>query len=152
MTERERELTSIQILRRLVQRFGCCREDFNDRFTVAELLLLDSAWSRSGWDIYPDQWTKRQVTEALRGIAPTWDDNERPTHSTDQLWRIKDGEARVVAAEYRTHKLDSGKEVLALAPTAEAALILASAYDREEIDVSHHVYINADVFALRSHD
>lgn len=75
------QLTGIEILRRLVKRFSACREDAIDGYTVAELIAIDDAWSRSDWDIYPDQWTARQLREAIRdGRAPTWDADERPTY------------------------------------------------------------------------
>lgn len=65
-------------LRHAVQVLNDCREDFLDRFTTDELLRIYRAWMASGWDFYPDQWTRLQVWGALRGIVPDWRGNETP--------------------------------------------------------------------------
>lgn len=73
--------TGIEDLRRLVMNFNYCRESFLERFTIAELVKLHHAHQGCAWDFFPDQWTERQVREALRGRIPTWDPaTEKPTY------------------------------------------------------------------------
>jgi hypothetical protein len=60
----------IEKLRRMVQLFDGCNEDFNYSYTVEELVRLYDAYLSSGWEIYPDEWTRAQVHEALMGEAP----------------------------------------------------------------------------------
>lgn len=73
--------TPMQKLRRYVNLFDNCNEDFNSRFTIPELIKIAEMHATCGWDFYPDQWTDRQVKEALQGILPQWDSNERPSYS-----------------------------------------------------------------------
>lgn len=77
-------MTGIEELRAAVAFFDTCRESFNmatgdkDRdWTAEQLLKLWRAMRASGWDISPDQWTDKQLKQALRGIAP---DFRQPTH------------------------------------------------------------------------
>lgn len=60
-------------LRAAVTALNECREDFLDKYPAADLLNIWRAWRACGWDIYPDQWTDRQLREAttLR-IIPRW--------------------------------------------------------------------------------
>lgn len=74
------EETGMQKLRAVVSYFDRCRESFNDRFTPAQLVKLHDAAMASEWDIYADQWSERQLREALRGIAPAWTDEGEPLH------------------------------------------------------------------------
>ncbi len=66
------ELSGIDKLRRMVDNFDSNHEEFNTRFTVEQLVIIHDAWMKSDWDINPDQWTKRQVQEALKGVPPNW--------------------------------------------------------------------------------
>lgn len=75
---------AIEILRDMVAAFDMVNEEFNWRFTLTELVRIWDAWNQCGWDFYPDQWSDRQVREALRGIAPDWDDRERPVFADDR--------------------------------------------------------------------
>lgn len=75
------EPTGIDFLRSLVANFNDCNEDFVARFTVSQLVMLRRAWLASGFDIYPDAWSHKQVQEALRGWVPQWDDKERPIYN-----------------------------------------------------------------------
>lgn len=59
-------------LRRIVRNMDACTEDFNCRFSAEQLLLLGRALLASEWDIYPDEWTERQIREALGGKPPKW--------------------------------------------------------------------------------
>lgn len=46
-----------------------------ERWTAEEWLRLARAFQASGWDITPDQWSPRQLREALhkrRPLAPAW--------------------------------------------------------------------------------
>ena len=76
--------TAIEILRDMVAGFDRCDESFNDRFTLPELVRIWDAWAQCGFDYYPDQWSDRQVREALRGIAPNWDDRGAPAFDKDR--------------------------------------------------------------------
>jgi len=56
-----------------MQLFDRCREGFNQRFTILQLLMLAKACKASEWDFWPDQWDERQIEEAIRyGRVPTW--------------------------------------------------------------------------------
>jgi hypothetical protein len=67
------ERAGVSLLRYAAQLFDQCNEGINQLFTAEELLRIASACERSGWDIYPDQWTKRQLEEAARdGTVPQW--------------------------------------------------------------------------------
>lgn len=70
----------IETIRQAVTLFNDCSETFNQQFTATELLQLAAAHQASDFDFYPDQWTERQIKEALRGIVPQWDDNEQPSY------------------------------------------------------------------------
>lgn len=56
------------------------RESFLDSFNLDELFCLWRAWKRSEWIFTPDQWSERQVAEALLGIPPKWNDREEPIY------------------------------------------------------------------------
>jgi hypothetical protein len=73
-------MPAIERLRRMVRAFDRNSEEFNQAFTMDELLTIHRAWMLSGWDIWPDRWTERQVMEALAGKPPNWDDNMRPLY------------------------------------------------------------------------
>ena len=73
MAAKER-LNGIDLIRYAARLFSDCREDFNQRFTTSQLLQLAEACRDSDWDFYPDQWSERQIQEALsHGRAPTWE-------------------------------------------------------------------------------
>lgn len=76
------DLHGVDLLRGAVNVFGHCSETFNQRFSAEDLLKLYRAFYVCGWDITPDRWTDRQVFEALLGVAPQWDDNEKPLYPT----------------------------------------------------------------------
>jgi hypothetical protein len=76
--------TAIDAMREMVAAFDQCRESFNERFTLPELVRIWDAWNQCGWTFYPDQWADRQVREALRGIAPNWGADERPKFDPDR--------------------------------------------------------------------
>jgi len=73
--------SGIELLRRVVKLFDYCNETFNSKYTPEELIKLAKVCWESGWDFFPDQYTKRQLYEALTyGRAPKWDDNEKPIY------------------------------------------------------------------------
>ena len=56
--------------------FDQCNETFNDGIeSEAHAIAIYRACCAADWDYYPDQWTPRQVREAIRGRAPTWTQN-----------------------------------------------------------------------------
>ena len=71
---------SIEQMREAVSMFGDCNESFNERFNVEQLMALWDMRAKSGWLFYPDEWTQRQVNEALQGKPPQWDKDENPVY------------------------------------------------------------------------
>jgi hypothetical protein len=76
--------TPIEMLRHMVGSFDRCNESFMDDKAVPQLLTIYNCWMRSGWLIRPDEWTTKQVKEAMEGIAPDWDAKERPVFHKDR--------------------------------------------------------------------
>jgi hypothetical protein len=74
----------IEELRRMVSAFSNCSESFLMRWTLPQLLQIWRAWDASAWDNTPDNWTARQIREALRGHAPKWDSNELPIYQGEE--------------------------------------------------------------------
>jgi len=70
--------TGADELRRIVNVLNNTREGFNDRFSARELVRIGKAYLACGWDFTPDQWTAKQVREALAGKVPAWDEDENP--------------------------------------------------------------------------
>ncbi len=71
----------IDELRTVVNILDHNNESFNTGYTSEELLQIVRMCRASAWDIYPDQWTKRQRREALVGIVPRWSDAMHPAYS-----------------------------------------------------------------------
>ncbi len=76
--------TGVEELRLIVRNLNNCRESFLDPFTIEQLLALHRAWMSADWDFPPDQWQPEQVAQALRGITPRWDEDERPEYAPDE--------------------------------------------------------------------
>lgn len=75
-----------ELLRKAVNILNYCRESFNDQFSAEELLKLVTIHLQSGWDFLPDEWTDRQINEALtHNRIPQWDDNERPIYPAKEV-------------------------------------------------------------------
>lgn len=74
------KLSDIEKMRRAVNAFSYCNETFLSRYNILELMLLHLTMVNCEWDFLPDQWTDRQVREALKGIVPCWDHNEMPVY------------------------------------------------------------------------
>lgn len=68
--------TGIEELRSAVRLFNDVREDWNDQYTAEQLISIARAMRASKWDIYPDQWEERQVSEALQGTVPDWEEDD----------------------------------------------------------------------------
>ena len=67
----------IELLRYAVHLFSSTNEDFNQRFNEDELLKIADAVQKCEWDIYPDQWSEKQVQDYLISeIIPNWDYDE----------------------------------------------------------------------------
>jgi hypothetical protein len=71
-------MSGIEHMRRAVRIFDSCNENFNQRFSPAQLLKLYDAYSACGWDITPDEWSVEQVSAALKGIVPRWESEGVP--------------------------------------------------------------------------
>ena len=81
--EPNRPRSGADLLRLVVRNMDGTSEGFNDRYTAAELLRIFTAQLESAWDFSPDEWTSRQVREALAGKPPRWDDQERPLYEDE---------------------------------------------------------------------
>jgi hypothetical protein len=87
---REKE-SGIETLRKVVKLFDWCNESFNSTWTIEELIALAHICWDSGWDFFPDQYTERQLHEALKyGIKPNWDDHEKPKYDIIPFKHIQD--------------------------------------------------------------
>lgn len=73
-------LRGVELLRQAVYLASLEGEDFNGRWSADQFLRLTRMHALCGWDFVPAQWTVRQVREALLGIVPQWDENERPVY------------------------------------------------------------------------
>lgn len=71
-------MTGADELRAVVRMLNGLNETFCDRFTLPELVTICRAWRAAEHDYPPDTWTQRQVTAAVRGIVPRWNDAGEP--------------------------------------------------------------------------
>lgn len=69
-------LLGIEEMRKAVRLFNCLNETFNQKYSSEELLKIARACWASEYDILPDEWTSRQVKQALEGKVPAWEDND----------------------------------------------------------------------------
>lgn len=75
-------MTGMNELRTAVKALDNCRESFLDTYPAADLLNIWRAWRACDWDIYPDQWSARQLLEATtQRIVPRWTPDEQPDYS-----------------------------------------------------------------------
>lgn len=66
-------------LRQIVRAMNDTRESAMDGYSAPEIVRMFQCMQRSGWDFYPDQWTKGQRdAAALLGHVPKFDDDGRP--------------------------------------------------------------------------
>lgn len=64
----------IDLLRYAVKLFESNNESINQRFSAEELLRIADCMQKCEWDIWPDQWTERQLQECIQfGIVPQWE-------------------------------------------------------------------------------
>lgn len=70
----------IEKLRSMVAMLNNNSESFNQNYSIEELCQLHNMALKCLWDYRLDQWSKRQIAEALQGIVPQWDDNEQPLY------------------------------------------------------------------------
>ena len=89
MANEKEKFTGAELLRKVVMNMDTTTESFNDRFTAMQLVQLGRMLLASDWDIYPDQWTARQVKQALRGWPPHFDENEKPVYAGDPRYPHK---------------------------------------------------------------
>ena len=86
------DMTGMNKLRHLVKTLNNCTEVFLDRYNETQLLRIMDAFMRSGWDIYPHQWTPLQRIDAVRfGLAPAFTRDEEPITyecSEREQWRL----------------------------------------------------------------
>jgi hypothetical protein len=78
------KLSGPEELRLCVKNMNATNESFNTQFTAEQLLQIHRMLLASGWDILPDEWTDRQVEEALNGKPPKWDKNECPIYDCEK--------------------------------------------------------------------
>ncbi len=70
-------MTGIEELRAAVNYLSFNEESCNEKFTAQELLNIASAGRLSKYDVFPDQWEKRQLTEAAKdATVPDWIETE----------------------------------------------------------------------------
>jgi len=63
----------IDLVRYAVHLLDRCKESVNQRFNAEQLLTIADCCQRSEWDMYPDQWTDRQLQECVQfGKTPQW--------------------------------------------------------------------------------
>lgn len=80
-----KDRTGIETLRLMVKNYdGYCGDGFLSQFSLDELVLIHRLWMKSGWDISPNEWSERQMHEALyQQIIPKWNsETEEPEYLT----------------------------------------------------------------------
>lgn len=78
------ERTPAEMLRIIVRNMDYTNEDFNERWSIEQLILIFRMHLKCGRDFFPHSWTERQVQEALRGIVPRWNDAEDPVFECEE--------------------------------------------------------------------
>lgn len=73
-------LTAPDKLRRMVRALDRWTESSIDRFTLPELVQIFRMCVASPWSYPVEDWTERQIAEALNGTPPNWSDNGEPVH------------------------------------------------------------------------
>jgi hypothetical protein len=75
-----KELTAAEELRILVSNLNVNSETFNDKYSIEELIQINRMLMLADWEIYPDQWSQKQIKEALQGIPPSWKKDGKPEY------------------------------------------------------------------------
>jgi len=74
-------LAGVELVRAIADMSRWVSEDFWSGMSVEQVIAIGRAHRDSEWDFLPDQWSPRQVEEALAGIVPRWGgDDERPVY------------------------------------------------------------------------
>jgi hypothetical protein len=76
-----KQLSGIEILRRTVKLFDSNAESFNLEYSAEELIQIARACWESGWDCWPDAWTKEQVEKAIKGESPQFEERAHGLHA-----------------------------------------------------------------------
>lgn len=85
----------IELLRYAVKLLDSNKEGVNLRFSAEELLRIADCTQKATWDIWPDQWSERQLQECIQfGIVPQWelvDGIPTPKYRTnsDKVYEVK---------------------------------------------------------------
>lgn len=75
------ELTGVELLRLIVRNLDANRESVNALFTADQLIKLGLAQLHSDWDYPIENWTERQIREALqKRKPPQWSLDGQPLH------------------------------------------------------------------------
>jgi hypothetical protein len=70
-------MCGVDQLRLAVSILNANDESVNQRFTAEELLRIVEASLASGWDIMPDQWSRKQLEAAAKnGTVPTFTEEQ----------------------------------------------------------------------------
>lgn len=73
------------MLRAAVRAFNGCREDWNEKLSSWQLLTVYRVWLKTDCDVYPDDWTPNQLSDALQGWVPVWDDDGAEAKPTARI-------------------------------------------------------------------
>lgn len=122
------DMSGVEELRAAVELFNGCNEDSNDRWSATELLAIARAYRASKWTIEPDEWTERQLREAIHGQVPQWDEVEgglRPVYSAPAA-------PKTGTLLWAVHNVD-GKRVASLKHAEDAAALVATMADGSTI-------------------
>lgn len=120
------DMTAIERIRHLANVSGDVRESLWDDLTRDQIFAIFDAWMASGWDFYPDQWTERQLQDALAGIVPQWDNNEEPIYPPEPT-RVLNERAKRIAS----------KAIDILRRTATIAFNDIDSLDPEHVEAMH---------------
>lgn len=74
--------TGVELLRLAVRLCDNGNETFNMRYSAQELLRLTQMWEACEFDIPPHRWEALQITQALRGVVPQFNDDETPKYES----------------------------------------------------------------------
>jgi len=75
------DLGGVELIRAIADMTRWTSEDFWAGMTAEQVIAIGRAHRDSEWDFLPDQWSPRQVAEALVGITPRWaGEDEQPVY------------------------------------------------------------------------
>ncbi len=77
----ENKITGIELLRYAVRLFNNGNETFALTFDEDKLLKIAQGYRACDWDVHPDRWEERQISDLLvYDKIPQWDENEQPIY------------------------------------------------------------------------